>query len=114
MIEGWYKLTCSKCGKEDNMPFNSSPYLCGACELIKEHGSSLINQVVDMVKKQGRKGIMTEEIAKKIDRNYCDTQELLELIRLYSYDLGIEQIDELFDDEVTMQYRWYTKNVFNT
>ena len=109
MIEGWYDLTCSKCGKEDHLLFNESPYTCRACEIQAEYGLPLINQIVNMIKESEPKGITTYQISKKIGKNYGDTQELLELIGLYADDLGVNDIQELFDDEVTNDLRWYMR-----
>lgn len=98
------------CNKESNTPFNESPYTCRACEIQTEYGS-LIKQIVNMIKENEPGGITTYQVSKRIDKDYGDTQELLELISSYADDLDVDGIHELFDDEVTNEDRWYLRNV---
>ena len=108
MSNGWYN--CSKCGKENHFLFNESPpYVCRACEIRQEYGEQLIKQIITMIKESEPKGITTYQISKEIGKNYGDTVELLELIQLYADDLDVDNIQELFDDEVNMEDKWYIK-----
>lgn len=106
--DDWPELTCVKCNRKENLPFDESPYTCRACEIQAEYGS-LIKQIITMIKESEPKGITTYQISKKIGKHYGDTQELLELIGLYADDLGIDDIQQLFDDEVDYENKWYIR-----
>jgi hypothetical protein len=100
MLNDWYELTCSKCNKIENIPFNESPYTCYDCKMELEYGP-ILRQIMDILKEKD--GLTTEEISDKINKDYHNTNKLLEYLQCEV------KIKCLFDDEVTNENRWYLR-----
>ncbi len=99
----WNLFICNNCGKQQNMPYEQDPdYTCYDCEMELEHGETLDH--IKHLLKEKKDGLTTTEISNQIDRGYNVTQALLEYLQ------GQLFIQELFDDEVTNEDRWYLRN----
>jgi len=99
----WYRLTCNNCGKEQNLPFNDDPYICYDCEMELEHGETF-EHIKHLLKEKKESGLTTEEISNEIDKGYHVTQKLLEYLQACC------KVEELFDDGVTFDNRWYIRS----